>query len=250
MKYFAFLPTFSEFSVSSFLQFDEDDYKRSDHSTLKSSTSMSKVDNGPFSQIAEICKHLFLSSAKAISRERIKTLGITNIINCSRMIPNVKMDNVQYLEIHVHDNPGSNLGVYFDMVSDKVKDVALSGGKTLIHCYAGISRSPTLCMAYLMKDYNMTLHEAYLHVLNQRPVIRPNRGFLKQLTDYERHLHGRVTLHIKRIEDNAETCAKPEQKKDTKKKVSFPISTLTTVYAIAPLLKHSQRKDKQVEKDD
>lgn len=66
--------------------------------------------------------------------------------------------------------------------------VASAGGKILVHCVAGISRSASLCIAYLMKHHEMTLLNAYNHIKERRPSIKPNCGFFRQLIDYESKL--------------------------------------------------------------
>jgi dual specificity MAP kinase phosphatase len=45
-----------------------------------------------------------------------------------------------------------------DAVADKVRE---ANGCVLVHCLAGISRSPTLAIAYVMRALNMTTDEAY-----------------------------------------------------------------------------------------
>ena len=45
---------------------------------------------------------------------------------------------------------------------DKVRE---ANGCVLVHCLAGISRSPTLAIAYIMKHLNMSSDDAYRLVL-------------------------------------------------------------------------------------
>lgn len=59
------------------------------------------------------------------------------------------------------------------------------GGTVLVHCEAGISRSPTICMAYLMKTKQLRLKEAFDYIKQRRGVISPNFGFMGQLLQYE-----------------------------------------------------------------
>lgn len=59
-----------------------------------------------------------------------------------------------------------------------------------MHCMAGVSRSASLVMIYLVKYERMTLRQAYHYVKSARPVIRPNVGFWKQMVDYEKRLRG------------------------------------------------------------
>ena len=57
--------------------------------------------------------------------------------------------------------------------------------KILIHCKAGVSRSVSLCAAYLMLVEGIQLHAAVEWIQNQRPIIAPNEGFKTQLAKFE-----------------------------------------------------------------
>lgn len=56
--------------------------------------------------------------------------------------------------------------------------------KILIHCHAGISRSTTICIAYLCKLWNLPLRNIYDYVKSLRPIIEPNPGFMDSLKYY------------------------------------------------------------------
>lgn len=149
-----------------------------------------------FNQIASITDHLYLSSAAAVKPDRIRTVGITHIINCTLEIPNLNLPTVESIQIHVEDAPHARLSVYFDRCADKIHQVHKRGGRTLVHCVAGVSRSASLCIAYLMKYHRFNLSEAYYHVKKRRPVIRPNPGFWRQLIDFEQKLFGRNSVKM------------------------------------------------------
>lgn len=55
----------------------------------------------------------------------------------------------------------------------------------LVHCEAGISRSPTICMAYLMRSRRLRLEEAFEIIRQQRAIISPNFSFMGQLLQFE-----------------------------------------------------------------
>lgn len=74
--------------------------------------------------------------------------------------------------------------------------VTCSGGRTLVYCVAGVSRSASICIAYFMKHHQLSLLEAYNYVKLKRPRIKPNCGFFKQLIEYEKQLYGCNTVHM------------------------------------------------------
>jgi hypothetical protein len=51
----------------------------------------------------------------------------------------------------------------------------------LVHCRAGISRSVSTVIAYLMKRYKMSFGLARKLVVLKRPIIEPNSGFVRIL---------------------------------------------------------------------
>ncbi|KAF2347586.1 Dual specificity phosphatase catalytic domain, partial [Trinorchestia longiramus] len=65
---------------------------------------------------------------------------------------------------------------------NRVRDV---GGVVLVHCNAGVSRAPTVVVAYCMQQMRVPYNEAFDFVKQKRTFIRPNEGFVKQLKSFE-----------------------------------------------------------------
>jgi protein-tyrosine phosphatase len=128
--------------------------------------------------------------------ERLRRRGITHIINCTMEVPCLKMPDIECTQIKVGDLPGARLCVHFDRAADIIHRVRQKGGRILVHCMAGVSRSATLCIVYLMKYQRMSLRESYNYVKSKRPIIRPNPGFFRQMIDYEKSLFGRNTVSM------------------------------------------------------
>ncbi|KAK4474403.1 hypothetical protein MN116_001562 [Schistosoma mekongi] len=151
-----------------------------------------------FSQIARINNHLFLSSLNAITPDRLRQHGITLLVSAMIDSPPVHIRNAVMNTIHVpvEDMESANLRVHFDRVSDRIAAENRRGGKTLVHCMAGVSRSSTLILAYLMRHTNMSLADAYQHVRSIRPCIQPNPGFWRQLLEYEEKLRGSRSVRL------------------------------------------------------
>ncbi|KAG9487840.1 dual specificity protein phosphatase 18 [Eleutherodactylus coqui] len=149
------------------------------------------------SQLSQVTDGLFVSNAAAAMMPvLLRSRHITRVINVSlghntRVIP-----DVEYLHFPVADLPETPLYDYFETISQKIDEVEAGGGRTLIHCAAGVSRAPTLCLAYLMRYHGLTLLAAHAHLRKQRPIINPNIGFWKQLIAYELYLFGKNTVSI------------------------------------------------------
>lgn len=58
----------------------------------------------------------------------------------------------------------------------------------LVHCLAGVSRSVTVTVAYLMQRLRLSLNDAYDLVKRKKADASPNFNFLGQLLDFERQL--------------------------------------------------------------
>ncbi len=74
-------------------------------------------------------------------------------------------------------------------------DAKSLNGKVLVHCQMGISRSPTIVIAYLMKRNDLTYDMAFNEVKLKRSIIDPNILFLSQLCDYERKFNEQTTSY-------------------------------------------------------
>lgn len=155
-----------------------------------------KRRTGCVNQVSVIKDWLYLSGARAIRQARLRELGITCVVNCTAELPTVPLDGVEFVKIHVSDTPASNLEVHLDAIADKIEEVRGRGGRVLVHCVAGVSRSPAFVLAYLIKYLNMSLRQAFFHVRSVRPNVRPNAGFFSQLIEFERRLRGCTSVSL------------------------------------------------------
>ncbi|KAH3808941.1 dual specificity protein phosphatase 22-like [Dreissena polymorpha] len=110
--------------------------------------------------------------------------GITHILSIH---DNAKalLDDKEYLCIIASDTPDQCLTQHFPECIDFIHCARLKGGRVLIHCLAGISRSVTVTAAYIMTVTNLGWRDAVNCIRGARSCANPNFGFQKQLQDYE-----------------------------------------------------------------
>lgn len=90
--------------------------------------------------------------------------------------------------INISDTFEQLLDKFFDETHNFIEEARRNKCNVLVHCKAGISRSPTIAIAYLMKLKRLHLQDAYNFVKRCRPQISPNLNFMGQLVSYERRL--------------------------------------------------------------
>jgi dual specificity phosphatase 12 len=74
---------------------------------------------------------------------------------------------------------------YMQIAYDFINNALSHNEKILVHCFAGISRSTSVIIYYIMKHYSVDYDTAYKIVLDARPIIQPNASFVQQLKYYD-----------------------------------------------------------------
>ena len=130
---------------------------------------------------------LYLGSEKhALNYDIVHSLGITHIVNASRHIPNGFEPEIQYSNIYVTDIDTDSIDEYFQQAYDFICEAMNQpDARVLVHCAFGVSRSATLVMMYLMKNFQISYEEAFDYTKQCREIIDPNEGFRSQLRLFE-----------------------------------------------------------------
>nr|XP_020480885.1 dual specificity protein phosphatase 18-like [Monopterus albus] len=150
--------------------------------------------------LSQITPTLFLSGADApLNAALVSQKGITLIVNATLSHASPTYPGVECVRVPVSDLPSARLGDHFDRVAERIHGNRAGG--TLVHCAAGMSRSPALVMAYLMRYRGVTLRQAHHWVQESRPYVRLNIGFWDQLLQYERRLYGKNTVRVAPVEE-------------------------------------------------
>lgn len=138
--------------------------------------------------ISEIIPNLFISSyLEAHQFHLLKQSGITHIINLSSY-KNPFPEDFVYKRIIIDDVPHAQLNRWFIETSFFIEQTLKHNGAVLVHCDAGVSRSVTVVLAFLIMNFEIPLALALQMVRNKRYVANPNPGFLAQLQTLEKIL--------------------------------------------------------------
>ena len=166
-----------------------EDINSDDKKTVLSANHGFVVDTKPDLRISKILDRLYVGSQDvAHDLDLLSANKITHILNVASGVVNLYDGWFIYKTKEALDVPEFSLIEIFDECCEFMHNCINCGGNVLIHCNAGVSRSATIAIAYLMKYYSMTYDEGFRFVKSKRSFIRPNEGFIKQLKVYEKKL--------------------------------------------------------------
>uniref|UniRef100_A0A8B9VK72 protein-serine/threonine phosphatase n=1 Tax=Anas zonorhyncha TaxID=75864 RepID=A0A8B9VK72_9AVES len=111
--------------------------------------------------------------------------SITHILNVAREIDNFFPALFTYMNVRVYDEEAAELLPHWNDTFLFLSDVKARGGRALVHCRMGLSRSAATVLAYAMKEFGWPLERALRHVRCCRPGVMPNPGFMRQLDFYQ-----------------------------------------------------------------
>lgn len=107
--------------------------------------------------------------------------GIKAIINISAGAIHFPSEFI-YLKVHLLDKSDSKITDHINTVINFINDNIQKGG-VLVHCKAGMSRSPSFIFAYLMhSEMKMEADTALKLLKEKRPEIRPKKEFIDAIT--------------------------------------------------------------------
>lgn len=155
---------------------------------------------------AQITRNVYLGSYQGAARclEAMKLLGITHnlMIGNTEFMPIPFPNDFTYKFIELDDDNTAKIEKHFDECIRWIEDAlhapsSKTGSepsgfhqynKVLINCWAGVSRSTSVVIAYLMKRLCYNYLESFESVRKARNWIAPNVGFRNQLIDFSRKI--------------------------------------------------------------
>eukprot|EP00753_Platysulcus_tardus_P015869 PLAT5321.2.p1 GENE.PLAT5321.2~~PLAT5321.2.p1 ORF type:complete len:268 (-),score=14.82 PLAT5321.2:72-875(-) len=152
-----------------------------------------------FAEMQEVVAGVWIGPQRAAGKvAALEAAGITHVLTANGQPPRLllamaarKMTALQNLVLELDDEPEEDIASTFPTAIAFIQKALAEGGGVLVHCTAGISRSCTIVCAYLMATQRISVEEALHVVRSARKWVKPNPGFIAQLTQYEMEvLHG------------------------------------------------------------
>lgn len=103
-----------------------------------------------FATMSKITENLFLTSIGGMTQENFEKNRIRCVINATLEAPNLRRKGIETIRVPVDDTPNDDIEEFLDVVADKINERVQMNINICVHCVAGVSRSTSLVLAYLM----------------------------------------------------------------------------------------------------
>lgn len=137
-------------------------------------------------ELSRILPRLYIGDyTDSLDVNTYKTNRISSVINVTiNLTKHSAITDDRFLRIPIHDSITEDITPFLNKTNSFIEKHLNEG--ILVHCYAGISRSPVIIIAFLMYHLRLKLDEAFKFVKKRRSCICPNFSFLYQLEQYEK----------------------------------------------------------------
>jgi len=143
---------------------------------------------------------LWLGDRFAASETKVlKQLGISYMLTLYGTHEHEYLTPIRTRCIPLNDDGSSDLGPVLKRCFEFIDEAKLKKQKILIHCAAGINRSPSIVIAYLMRTNNMRYQDAFDFVQNKRWFIDPSPPYRLQLQQYEKIISENKTTEVETL---------------------------------------------------
>ena len=129
-------------------------------------------------------KQLYIGPKEsAANRDCLINLGISRVLVCCHSIPFYleKDPSIHYLRLYLDDSLDQHILDLIPYAFAFIDEGIRNNEATLVHCNSGVSRSGAICVAWLMKTFNLNCDDALMNAKLKRDKITPNSNFIEQL---------------------------------------------------------------------
>jgi len=163
---------------------------------LQSPTPVNRVD-----------KNIFIGDHNAAkSDDIIRNYGITHVVNTAIEVPSYFEETglppsgrkIFYLNLGLRDDPTPGNENILEVLEPSLRYIVNvlkrnPDARILIHCHAGISRSSSIVVYYLMRTRGWDFDQSLEYLKSKRPIVNPNPWYATMLQDAHKLLRQRDT---------------------------------------------------------
>ena len=130
----------------------------------------------------EIEPGLWLGNYAAASDVHLlRSHNIKAIVQCLDQRNPINGNYFSYHVICIDDLASVNIKSHIPEAISFIHRHRLAGNNVLVHCAAGMSRSASIMISYMMAKYKLPFERALTLVRSKRACVSPNPGFTSQL---------------------------------------------------------------------
>lgn len=134
--------------------------------------------NTPMHQVTEF---VYIGNRSALGDQKLlKNEGICRILQLLDFQINPEPE-YEFFYILMNDSEQQNLGNVLPLALRFIHQAVVNRKKILVHCNAGVSRSGSVVIAYLMAVLRISFNQALAAVQDKRACVDPNPGFAEFL---------------------------------------------------------------------
>lgn len=140
----------------------------------------------------------------------MRRLGIKCMLNMTTDLAELDASelgsDMEWHRIPLEDTQDQDISAALEEALRIIDRVAAAGGKVLVYCHEGRSRSVSVCLAYLITRKDMSLADALSFVKSHRPEAQPNAGFQRQLMALELSALGSSSMTLRELPKSKPKC--------------------------------------------
>ncbi|KAJ7143932.1 protein-tyrosine phosphatase-like protein [Mycena epipterygia] len=153
-----------------------------------SSSPYAPYPSGPSQQV-KLSGGLYLGSLSAVNdHPLLRAHGITHLVQALEAPwapPCRAEDGFVAYSIDIRDKESVDLRPHLEAACVYIERALRRGEGVLVHCQQGVSRSPSIVIAYLIRNHGMSYDAALAFVKRKRACAKPNPGFARALMEWE-----------------------------------------------------------------
>ena len=117
----------------------------------------------------------------ATLKNSLKERGITHILMIGYFLKEIYPKDFTYINAELEDDEREDIFLHFYNCINNIEN----SNVVYIHFQAGVSRSASIVISYVMYHFKYKYNKAFKYVLERREIICLNEGFVLQLKDLE-----------------------------------------------------------------